>query len=360
MNFTKQKNTIYRNLGEELVQLMKTSKAILAGGALTSIFSGKEINDYDLYFRNKEDLILFVRNAFLDEDNIEDEDDFVEMAAYSLICTSQTDRSITFSVPNNNLKIQLIHFDYFENVSDIFKSYDFTINMCAFDFVHEQFIMEENFLIDIAQRRLTFNTGTKYPIMSTLRVSKYCDRGYTISKKEMFKIGLAISSLNITSWDELEDQLSGFYGVDVSQMFDRTKEFSIDTAVEMLDQVEELPESVRLPNPNLRQVLFNIDGDKTKTQRMFYKPVNRIDAENNLAHTMHVNNEPAWELGVGRDVERLEVFATHDEADTYLNRYWKNGVSGVMVIVLEDGRVDMGPNGLILTGAVKPYGFMIN
>ena len=202
MNFTKQKNTIYRNLGVELVQLMKTTKAILAGGALTSIFSGKEINDYDLYFRNKEDLILFVRNAFLDEDNIEDEDDFIEMEAYSLICTSQTDRSITFNVPNSNLKLQLIHFDYFENVSDIFKSYDFTINMCAFDFVHEQFIMEENFLIDIAQRRLTFNTGTKYPIMSTLRVSKYCDRGYTISKKEMFKIGLAISSLNITSWDE--------------------------------------------------------------------------------------------------------------------------------------------------------------
>lgn len=357
MNYTKYKNIIYRGLGEDLVQLMKTTNAILAGGALTSIFSGKEINDYDIYFRTKEDLIDFVRNIYCDEDNL-DEDKFVDMAAYTLVCTSQTDRSITFSEPNNDkLKIQLIHFDYFENISDIFQSYDFTINMGAYDFKHEQFVFHHDFLTDIAQRRLNFNSGTKYPIMSTLRVSKYVDRGYVISKKEMFKVGLAVAKLNITSWDELEDQLSGFYGVDVSQMFDRRQEFSIDSAIEMLDLVEELPTKFDNPMPNLRQVLFNIEGNPYKNQIIFYKPVNRIDRENNTGQSW--TSSQTWTLGSEKEVNNEEVYATLEDAELFVKGHWKNGECGVMTLVLERGSVNMGSCQLEISGTVRPFAFTI-
>ncbi|EBS4516674.1 hypothetical protein DQT32_04600 [Salmonella enterica subsp. enterica serovar Braenderup] len=357
MNYTKQKNTIYRNLGEDLVNLLKTTNAILAGGAITSIFSGNEINDYDIYFRSKEDLIVFVRNLYCDEDNLE-EDQFVDIGAYSFVCTSQTERSITFGEPNNDKrKIQLIHFDYFDNATEIFDSYDFSINMGAYDFKHEEFVFSTDFLTDIAQRRLTFNAGTKYPIMSTLRVSKYVDRGYVISKKEMFKIGLAVADLNITSWEELEDQLSGFYGVDVSAMFDRRQEFSIEAAIEMLDLVEELPTNFDNSPPNLRQVLFNIEGNPYKNQVVFYKPVNRINRDDSTGQSW--TSPQIWTLGVEQDVKHVDVYATEAEAIAYVNNHWRNGEVGVMVLMIERGSVTMGHYELEVSGIVRPFAFTI-
>ena len=62
--FHKEQSALERYMGEELVDLCKASNAIIAGGAITSIFTDKEINDLDVYFRTFEDMEVFIRNAY--------------------------------------------------------------------------------------------------------------------------------------------------------------------------------------------------------------------------------------------------------------------------------------------------------
>lgn len=41
---------------EDIWEVLKEHKAIIAGGAITSIFTNQPINDIDVYFRSEEDL----------------------------------------------------------------------------------------------------------------------------------------------------------------------------------------------------------------------------------------------------------------------------------------------------------------
>lgn len=334
MSFEKQRNIITRTLGEDNVRLLTATKAILAGGAITSIFSGNEINDFDIYFRKMEDLIVFIRNAYRDTSNLSDLE-LVELKPFSLNCVSYTNRSITFS--SNCLKIQLIHFDYFDSIQKIFDSFDFYHNMGAYDFGTSEFVLDSNFLSDVAERRINFNPSTKYPIMSTLRVSKYTERGYNISKKEMFKIALAVAKLNIESWEELEDQLSGFYGVDIKKMFDHTQEFSTDAAIRMLDLVEELPNTDDF-HPTIKDLLFNIEGSPIKDQRIFFKQVrdNRIN-EFSTGYTITCDN--------------MEVCCDVEEAESSI--FYVGTNYQIAVLQLVDGNVGMVNGNIVLNGSVK-------
>jgi len=68
--------------------------SMIAGGALTSIFTGQPINDVDLYFKSRDAFEAAVRDAY-DE---------------GLWCVAATKRSVTFA--GGNSIIQLMHFDW--------------------------------------------------------------------------------------------------------------------------------------------------------------------------------------------------------------------------------------------------------
>lgn len=283
MQYERYKTILLRILGEDMVSLLKKSNAIIAGGSITSLFSQSQINDFDIYFRSKEDMIVFIRNAYKTPGDpnkkenlyaLSDEQIVKFETSFNITCKNRTERSITFTQNGNT--IQLIHFAYFQNAEEIFESYDFHINMAAYDFSTEDFILHPHFLESVAARRLTFNEKTRYPIMSTLRVQKYIERGYTINRKEMFKIALTCSMLNIDSWDTLIDQLSGFYGVDVTEIFDKEIPFSMVAALDMLDKVYELPESEPVV-PNFEQIMFHIAGNPFEGQNVVYRFLNIVE-----------------------------------------------------------------------------------
>lgn len=359
MNLQRHKGTLLRNLGEDAVKMLTTSKAIIAGGALTSIFTGTEVNDYDIYFRSRKDIITFIRNAFCQEGDESDineiyplsEEDFLDIGQYEFICQNHTSRSITFT--HNELVLQLIHFDFFEDVRDIFRSYDFHINMAAFDFATSEFVLHDKFITDIAERRLTFNSGTAYPIMSSLRVSKYLERGYKISKKEMFKIGMTISELDINSWGELEDQLSGFYGVDISDVFDHAVEFSMDAAIDMMDAVLEVPEKTHATHPTIEMLYFTIMGNPHQNQRIFFKYVKDIDGVVTHPH----NTDEVYKLNEAVYFKEFIDVAPDitDVPATYFNSSRFNHKVAILELQ-EGGSMDFGHSGLCIKGNVKLLG----
>lgn len=145
-----------------------------------------------------------------------------------------TDKSVMFT--NKKLPVlQCIAFDVFPDAQKIFDKFDFTINMGCFSFAKECWEFDKNFLKHIAQKVLVLNPKTDYPIISMLRADKYRARGYTISRRETMKLGIAASGLSIETWEDAKAHLSGMYGTNVEELFDEERPFSFDLLFDKLD-----------------------------------------------------------------------------------------------------------------------------
>jgi hypothetical protein len=210
-------------LGTATYNMLKSYNVIVAGGAITSIFTNKEINDIDIYFRSKQDLSDFLYN---------------EMRSNWVI--AHTDKAFLFK--HNGKKLQAIYFRYFETANDIFNTFDYTVCMGAYDFKSEEFILHEDFLRHNASKILKFNSNTSYPIVSALRISKYLNKGYYISKPEYLRVMLTIANTHITTYEELKAQMGGMYGenydnilapkegeeLDISSIIEKISDLNLD------------------------------------------------------------------------------------------------------------------------------------
>lgn len=210
--------------------------AYVAGGAVTSVFTGAKINDVDLYFKSRAAFELGVYQAYED----------------GLWCVAASKRAVTFA--SGKTVAQLMHFDFFPTAADIFAAFDFTIVMGALDLddlpqpayrgpliispdsTHPDsgFVFHDDFLKHNSQRFLRFNPGTRYPLASACRVLKYQQRGYTIGKGDMMKIALAVRGVRIESWDDLKDQIGGAYGDKVAFENEHLP-FSLEAAIDALN-----------------------------------------------------------------------------------------------------------------------------
>lgn len=205
-----------------LIEIFEECEVILAGGAINSLFTNSEIHDLDLYFKSKEDLFKFVYEMYNNISSIQ----------YHI-----TDKSLTFCI--NNVLIQCIYFEYFNDIQDLFHSFDFTICMGAFDFKSNNFIFNKRFFKDNASRKIVINNTTAFPIVSGIRLEKYFNKGYTIDYKEMLKLFLNISKLDLKDYNTFKSQIGGMYGNSFNNCLNvnDNEEFSIDL---MLDKIENL------------------------------------------------------------------------------------------------------------------------
>lgn len=199
----------------------------LAGGAILSSVTGVEINDYDIYPKDQTkifDLIYY----FIEDEN--------------MTLVGETDRSLTFKA-NHMLDsegrrklIQIIKIKDFKTPEDIYNTFDFTVCMALYDYDSKSYHFHESFYPDVAARRINFNVDTKYPYASLVRVKKYAEKGYKISKAESIKIGMSIARVGLPdSWDSLSNAIGGIYGKAVE--IGEDKEYTFDNAIEELSNV---------------------------------------------------------------------------------------------------------------------------
>lgn len=195
----------------------------LAGGALTSIFSNNPINDLDLYFTDQETL-----GSFIDDSNGN--------------AIAVTDKAISLNIKDGKsgyFAVQCIYFKYFEKAEDIFDTFDYTINMAAYDFSKKEFVFHQDFMKDLASKRLVFNNKTAFPFVSGVRVNKYLQRGYTISKSEHRKVLMAVSKLDLNDPKEFIHQVGGMYSMSAMVSILRWPEEKPFNADEALDSITE-------------------------------------------------------------------------------------------------------------------------
>lgn len=236
---------------EDLIQKVnQVGGFYVAGGAITSIVTNKEINDIDIYFKNKESLLAFV-------------DHLSDMS--KTYCTFISSKSLNYKVQveDEEYDFQLIHYDFYDNLQQIFDSFDYTINMAGWDSKTGKVESHEDFLLHNSQRYLKYNPKTKFPLISALRVQKYKGRGYYISKSEYLKIMFSIMQLKIGTWQEFKDQCGNLYGLDyVKDKHIQDKEFNIENAMEVIESIDfDQPCESRLIPLNSSVIKFVLNTD---------------------------------------------------------------------------------------------------
>lgn len=191
----------------------------IAGGCILSIMTGQPVVDIDMYFSSREAVAEFIQT----NDNV--------------YLHSVTDKSISLSLQTSKYgtkEFQLIYFDSYKNADEIFSDFDFSICCCAYSFDDKQFYFHDDFWKDVAANKLKFNSGTKFPIISMLRVNKYQKKGYEISNSELRKIALAISKLNLEDKETFIQQYGSMYGLEstVDLFLEDNDKFNPEVALE--------------------------------------------------------------------------------------------------------------------------------
>ncbi|GIU69849.1 MAG: hypothetical protein KatS3mg002_1085 [Candidatus Woesearchaeota archaeon] len=190
-----------------LYNVFASENAFIAGGAIRSIFANEEINDFDIYFEDKENYYNVVN--YLDKRGI---GGVISSNAYN------------FKI--NNRKYQLIHHSkMIGNPEYILSHFDFTVCMGAYSFKDKTVIYSERFLLDLAKRELVYNKNTLFPISSLVRTKKYLKRGYNINTLEYLKIISHIHSLlkkveEDNDKDLLKEQFNGLDVVLIENIMD--------------------------------------------------------------------------------------------------------------------------------------------
>jgi hypothetical protein len=240
----------------------------IAGGAVLSRATKTETNDYDVYPKTDKAMI----DAFYTL--IEEDGCFV---------VNISDRAVTFKsndITNDKGErgiIQVMTYDTFETAEKIFEHFDFTVCMGAFDCDTKEHTFHPDFYPDIASKTIRFNPNTRYPLNSLLRLTKYTAKGYHIGKPEHIRMILtAIDKGLPTSWQELESQIGGTYGREISLRVE-DEQFTLERALEVLADIEsftyyerdkEITEEMStgeyledLFSRDLKTVVVNADGE---------------------------------------------------------------------------------------------------
>ena len=366
-DFRREANILRSFFPADVYGVLQRLDAMIAGGTLTSLFSNREVNDLDIYFRSWDDLEIFV--AYMhDKQLLSGEHDLtvhtmgwnkykrtyrrfkkldgIDLATHPFKIAStksirdqldgcapeeggeevsrkiremfgmikpfdetedhashikmvgMTDKSVMYSMQSGPV-MQVIGFSVFETPEEIFAKFDYTINMGAFCFKTEEWHVDNQFMKHLAQKVLVVNPATDYPIISLLRAAKYEARGYTISRREAMKLGLAMTKLEISSWEDAKKHLSGMYGTNVETLFNEERPFSFELLFDKLDTAGEKTISMIATDKE--------KGDRAKINHISLEPVGQFTVLNTLRyHTGRPHYSKMWGVCKSKDFYLLE------------------------------------------------------
>lgn len=205
MELNVMKNTVAQHkiencIDASILRWMQEYDVFVAGGAVNSVFSNREVNDVDLYFPSVDSFHKFM-NTIIDEELVKFS--FVSKKSITMIQKSERVR---------DFKLQAVICGWYNTVESVFDSFDFTCCMGAWMPNKEEFVLHPRFMMDIAARGLHVNTNTKFPFQTVKRILKYMGYGYNINRLELYKLLFSIAmNTKVENWNNVRDILDGYY-----------------------------------------------------------------------------------------------------------------------------------------------------
>jgi hypothetical protein len=150
----------------------------IAGGCLHRTYRKLPLTnaDVDVFFKNKEQFEIFVSTMSLSS----------LFSNYTIESTiySEWHCTLTIKYMDVDWKIQCVTFKYFDNIEELFKSFD--INVCRIAYDGTNVIYEDGVLNDINNNKMKFNEGSiYYPSVTLKRLVKYVKMGYDVEDVDL-------------------------------------------------------------------------------------------------------------------------------------------------------------------------------
>jgi len=248
-------NKWLESIDDEGVKKVIKDNTIISGGALVSLLTGVEVNDYDVYLKTREAVMtvakyyvtkfnsvhnthaflkkekdgrinIFIKsNGVAGEKEQETELPFPETELVEEVKPTQEDKPkyrpvyLTSNAITLSDKIQIV-IRFWGDVAEIHKNYDFAHCTCSWSSWDNELMLPQKALECIINKDLYY-IGSKYPLCSIIRTRKFIGRGYTINAGQYLKMCLQLNLFDLTNIETLKDQL---VGVD-SAYFDRAIAF---------------------------------------------------------------------------------------------------------------------------------------
>lgn len=274
----KQYNAICKIFDENLYKILAENNAYIAGGAISSIFTSRPVNDWDIFFRDetsKDNVSKYMQSVL--EWKLK-----IESNLATTLCGILEEHTYGATVVKKEIAVQLVSAQY-GVPEEIFQSFDFYCCMGAFDFKSHEFIFDSQFVPDNLMRVLRYNfEGCTNPINSLFRVEKYKGYGYTIAMEEMLKIALAIKKLKLDTYRDLKDFIKSIPNINLKRIL--LKQF-FENPLQSLDfRTDEGKQRYRdyMNQPFNSDVLMPILNDlssfiRVEKQHVALTPSNNID-----------------------------------------------------------------------------------
>ncbi len=242
------------SITDDHVKKLVEKNSLISGGCIASMLLREKVNDFDIYFLNKETALAIATyyvNKYdpiarvVDVDNLNEQDkrffanrglseagrvgiwggevvtnsatgtDMEEIKdAVEVVAEIKAEYKPVYFSPNAislSDKIQIV-LRFYGTADEIHKNYDYVHCTNYWLSNGSELHLNQPALESILAKELIY-VGSKYPIASVLRTRKFINRGWTINAGMYLKMCYQVSKLNLDDVAVLEDQL---VGVDVA------------------------------------------------------------------------------------------------------------------------------------------------
>jgi len=264
-----------QSIKDDKVRDLVEENSLITGGCIASMLLREDVNDYDIYFTNKETVVA-VANYYVEEfkkikkpkhkdskpiliyvdaetervkihiksagiagendknnyqyfesrpaeegenyvnnlvESLTEKEDVINNATEAVEVVKERYRPVFLSANAITLSdnVQLI-IRFYGNPEEIHDNYDYVHCTNYWSSKERKVTLKQEALESLLSKELQY-IGSKYPLASVIRTRKFLKRGWTINAGQYLKMAFQISKLDLTNLDTLEDQL---IGVDVA------------------------------------------------------------------------------------------------------------------------------------------------
>jgi hypothetical protein len=233
---------------------------IVTGGAIPSMLIGEEVNDYDVYLKDKECIKKLIRHYVdidmfpiheIKEINIRKEVEdrikiFIPSDGAHVFDTNKKDRYQLKCITDNALSFtdnfQII-IRFYGEPEDILRNFDFVHTHCYFDYAKQHLELPAKSLECILSRTLLYE-GSLYPLCSVIRTRKFINRGWRITAGQYLKMLLQLNDVDLTNIEILKQQIIGvdsLYMIELIEKLSAIEADKVDSAyvIELIDSIFE-------------------------------------------------------------------------------------------------------------------------
>lgn len=272
-------NEFADSIKDEYVKSLVKKNSLITGGCISSMLLNEKVNDYDIYFTNRETVcavanyyltifnaknnesgilingegweikkkqfseeeleeigsidkkrvkIYFKSKGTAKERGLEEESEIHELGDTIEINKDDGDPYRPIYISSNAItlssQIQII-IRFYGNPQEVHDNYDFV--HCTNYWLSEtgKTVLNQKALEAILSKELYY-IGSKYPLASIIRIRKFVKRGWNINAGQIVKMALQLNDFDLNDTTVLEEQLTGVDLAYFSQLIAGIKECS--------------------------------------------------------------------------------------------------------------------------------------